>query len=69
MTGRVSRMNATSGGTIHSAVRSGPAIAMFLGTISPSRMCATVTMPSATMKAIVCTTASGTPNEPVNHSS
>ena len=39
MTGRVSFIHTVIGPVSHIAVDSGPAIAMFFGTISPSRMC------------------------------
>ena len=39
MTGRITPANARNGGTSQIAVRSGPAIAMFFGTISPITMC------------------------------
>ncbi len=43
------------------ATDSGPAIAMFFGTISPSRMCSTTTIVIAMTNDTVCRTASGTP--------
>ena len=61
--------NQTSGGTSQTAVRSGPAIAMFFGTISPITMCRTVTTDSAMTNAIGCSTASGTPSGPNTSSS
>ncbi len=44
-----------------SAERSGPAMAMFLGTISPSTMCRYTTIVRAMAKATGCSTASGMP--------
>ena len=56
-------MNATNGGTSQSAVRSGPAIAMFFGTISPITMCATTTTTSEIVNATGASTAMGSPSQ------
>ena len=63
MTGRVARTHSRYGGTSSIAADSGPAIAMFFGTISPSSTCSTTTMVIATTNDTVCSTASGTPNK------
>ena len=61
MTGRVARTHHRYGGTNNIAADSGPAIAMFFGTISPSSTCNTTTIVIATTNDTVCSTASGTP--------
>ncbi len=69
ISGRAIVVNTRNGGTSHRAIRSGPAIAMFLGTISPSRMCATTTIASDTANASGCSTASGRPTHASGRSS
>ena len=63
MTGLITVVNARNGGTSQIAVRSGPAIAMFLGTISPSTMCATTTTTSEIVNATGPSTSSGSPSQ------
>ena len=46
-----------------SRVDSGPAMAMFFGTISPSSTCSVTTMESATTNDTVCSSASGMPSD------
>jgi hypothetical protein len=43
-------------------VRSGPAIARFFGTISPSTVCSPATIASATVNETACSTGTGTPS-------
>src|ERR1700738_5171638 len=62
MTGRTARTHSRYGGTSSIAADSGPAIAMFFGTISPSSTCNTTTIVIATTNDTVCSTAPGTPN-------
>ena len=52
-------MNPRNGSETARAVRSGPAIAMFFGTISPITMCRNTTMVRAMVRAIGCRTFSG----------
>ena len=66
MIGPIAVAIASSGGASTSAVRSGPAIAMFFGTISPSATCADTTSSSAMTSDTGCSHASGTP-EGVEH--
>ena len=58
--GRTSRTKAASGGTSSTDADSGPAMAMFLGTISPMTMCRNTTIDRAIAKAIGCSSPSGT---------
>src|SRR5882757_660045 len=62
MNGRAIRIQTRYGGTSSIAADSGPAMAMFFGTISPSSTCNTTTIVIATRKDTVCSTASGTPS-------
>src|SRR4051794_24059522 len=62
MNGRAIRIQTRYGGTSNIAADSGPAIAMFLGTISPRSTCSTTTMVIATTNDTVCSTASDTPS-------
>lgn len=58
--GRSARVSHTSGGPSSSALGTGAASAMFLGTISPISMCRYVARVRAITNAIGCTSASGT---------
>src|SRR6202171_4420219 len=62
MNGRAARIHSRYGGTSSIAADSGPAIAMFLGTISPSSTGSNTTMVSATKNDTVGNYASGPPN-------
>src|SRR4051812_1568932 len=62
MTGLAARTQSRYGGTSSMAADSGPAIAMFFGTISPSSTCSTTTMVIAMMNDTVCSTVSGMPS-------
>ena len=55
------RTQSRYGGTSSMAADSGPAIAMFFGTISPSSTCSTTTIVIAMTNDTVCSIASGTP--------
>ena len=61
MIGPIAFAIAISGGASTSAVCSGPAMAMFFGTISPSATCAETTSSSAMTSDTGCSHASGTP--------
>ena len=61
ITGRRTRTTIVSGGASASTARSGPASAMFFGTISPSTTCRNPITASAIVKAAGCTSASGRP--------
>src|SRR5271165_2517839 len=69
MIGRVARTHSRYGGTSSIAADSGPAIAMFFGTISPSSTCSTTTIVIATTNDTVCSTAAGTPKKSNGRSS
>src|ERR1700752_463948 len=64
MTGRATRTQNRYGGTRSMAADSGPASAMFFGTISPSSTCNTTTIVIAMTKDTVCRTVSGMPINP-----
>src|SRR3954454_15499323 len=64
MTGRAMRIHSRYGGTSRMAEDSGPAIAMFFGTISPSSTCSTTTIVIAMTNDTVCRTVSGMPSNP-----
>src|SRR5882757_4607744 len=61
MTGRAARTHNRYGGTSSMAADSGPASAMFFGTISPSSTCNTTTIVVAITNDTVCRTVSGMP--------
>src|ERR1700737_2093621 len=61
MTGSAARTHNRYGGTSSMADASGPAIAMFFGTISPSSTCSTTTIVIAITNDTVCRTVSGMP--------
>src|SRR6267378_4189185 len=61
MMGRAARTHTRYGGTSSMADASGPAIAMFFGTISPSSTCSTTTIVIAITNDTVCRTVSGMP--------
>src|SRR6201988_5298268 len=63
MTGRAARTHTRYGGTSGIAADSGPAIAMFCGTISPSSTCSTTTIVIAMTNDTVCSTVSGIPSK------
>src|SRR6185503_11248632 len=63
MTGRAARTHTRYGGTSSIAADSGPAIAMFFGTISPSSTCSTTTIVIAMTNETVCSTVSGIPSK------
>src|ERR1700682_1504344 len=64
MTVRAARTHSRYGGTSSMAADSGPASAMFFGTISPSSTCNTTTIVIAMTNDTVCRTVSGMPINP-----
>src|SRR3954452_4362320 len=64
MTGRAMRIHSRYGGTSNMAEDSGPAIAMFFGTISPRSTCSTTTIVIAMTNDTVCRTVAGMPSNP-----
>src|SRR6476660_8579583 len=63
MTGRAARTHNRYDGTSSMAADSGPAIAMFFGTISPRSTCSTTTIVIAMTNDAVCRTVSGMPSK------